>query len=152
MGRNAGDLALHACLAGGGDGLLIPEVEEPIEMLAYQIQERRKRGKLHDIILVAEGVGSVIEVEKKLKEKITTDVRSVVLGHIQRGGIPSGFDRVLATRMGAKAIEILESGEGGVMIGIESNHLITHPISFAWEGTRTYDVKKDYELALKLSK
>ena len=152
MGRHAGDLALHASLAGGGDGLVIPEVKEPIEMLAYQIKERRRQGKLHDIILIAEGAGSVFDFEKQLKEKITTDVRSIVLGHIQRGGIPSGFDRVLATRMGAKAVELLENGEGGVMVGIESNALVTHPISFAWEGTRKYDIKKDFELAMKLSK
>nr|WP_307775043.1 6-phosphofructokinase [uncultured Cetobacterium sp.] len=152
MGRHAGDLALHATLAGGGDGILIPEVDNPIEMLAYQIKERRRQGKLHDIVLVAEGVGSVLEIEKQLKEQVTTEVRSVVLAHVQRGGTPSGFDRVLATKMGAKAVEILEAGEGGVMIGIESNELVTHPISFAWEGTRKYDIKKDYELALKLCK
>ncbi|MGL4210408.1 MAG: 6-phosphofructokinase, partial [Cetobacterium somerae] len=92
MGRHAGDLALHATLAGGGDGVLIPEIEEPIEMLAYQIKERRRQGKLHDIVLVAEGVGSVFEIEKQLKEKVTTEVRSVVLAHVQRGGTPSGFD------------------------------------------------------------
>ncbi|MGL4787595.1 MAG: ATP-dependent 6-phosphofructokinase, partial [Cetobacterium sp.] len=82
MGRHAGDLALHATLAGGGDGVLIPEIEEPIEMLAYQIKERRRQGKLHDIVLVAEGVGSVFEIEKQLKEKVTTEVRSVVLAHV----------------------------------------------------------------------
>lgn len=152
MGRHAGDLALHAALAGGGDGVLIPEVNNPIEMLAYQIKDRRRRGKLHDIILVAEGVGSVFDIEKQLKERITTEVRSVVLAHVQRGGIPSGFDRVLATKMGAKAVEILETGEGGVMVGIESNKIITHPISFAWNGTRGYDIKKDYELTLTLCK
>ena len=65
-------------------------------MLAYQIKERRRQGKLHDIVLVAEGVGSVFENEKQLKEKVTTEVRSVVLAHVQRGGTPSGFDRVLA--------------------------------------------------------
>lgn len=152
MGRHAGDLALHACLAGGGDGILIPETENPLEMLAYQIKERRNQGKLHDIVLVAEGVGKVQDVEEYLKGKVSTEVRSVVLGHIQRGGTPSGFDRVLATKMGAKAVDLLLEGEGGVMVGIENNQLVTHPISFAWEGTRKYSIKTDYELALMLSK
>lgn len=152
MGRHAGDLALQACLAGGGDGLLIPEMDNPIELLAFQIKERRKQGKLHDIVLVAEGVGKVQDVEAALKEKITTEVRSVVLGHVQRGGTPSGFDRVLATRMGAKAIELLEAGEGGLMVGIENNKIITHPISYAWDGERNYDFRPDYELALLLAK
>lgn len=152
MGRHAGDLALQACLAGGGDGLLIPEVENPVELLALQIKERRKQGKLHDIVLVAEGVGKVQDIEKILKEKLTTEVRSVVLGHIQRGGTPSGFDRVLATRLAAKAIELLEAGEGGVMVGIENNKIITHPISYAWDGERNYNFKPDYDLALLLAR
>lgn len=152
MGRHAGDLALQACLAGGGDGVLIPEMDNPIELLALQIKERRKHGKLHDIVLVAEGVGKVQDIEKALKERITTEVRSVVLGHVQRGGTPSGFDRMLATRMGAKAIEILENDEGGVMVGLENNRLVTHPISYAWDGERNYSIKDDYELALILSK
>ena len=152
MGRHAGDLALQACIAGGGDGLLIPEMDNPIELLAFQIKERRKHGKLHDIVLVAEGVGKVQDIEEALKQKINTEVRSVVLGHVQRGGTPSGFDRVLATRMGAKAVDLLEAGEGGVMVGIENNRIITHPISFAWDGERSYDFRPDYELALLLAK
>lgn len=152
MGRSAGDLALHATMAGGGDGILIPETVEPIEMLAYQLKERRRQGKLHDIVLIAEGVGSVFEIEKQLKNTLTTEVRSIVLGHIQRGGTPSGFDRVLATKLGAKAVEILSEGKGGVMVGIEGNKIVTHPISHAWEGTKKHNIDEDYELALKLCK
>lgn len=102
--------------------------------------------------MVAEGVGKVQDIEAALKEKITTEVRSVVLGHVQRGGTPSGFDRMLATRMGAKAIEILENDEGGVMVGLENNRLVTHPISYAWDGERNYSINDDYELALTLAK
>ncbi len=152
MGRRAGDLALHACLAGGGDGIMIPEMDNPIEMLALQIQARRKSGKLHDIVLVAEGVGNVLEIEKQLKGKINTEIRSVVLGHVQRGGTPSGFDRVLATRMGARAVELLYEGESGVMVGIERNEIITHPLEFACSVERNSSFKKDYELAILLSR
>ncbi|MGL4402151.1 MAG: 6-phosphofructokinase [Fusobacteriaceae bacterium] len=152
MGRHAGDLALYSCLAGGGDGLLIPEMDNPIEMLALQIKDRRKTGKLHDIVLVAEGVGKVSDIEEELKHKVNSEVRSVVLGHVQRGGAPSGFDRILATKMAVKAVEILVAGDGGVMVGMEGNKIVTHPISYAWEGQRFTSISEDFEIARVLSK
>ena len=151
MGRRAGDLAVHACIAGGGDGIMIPELENPIEMLAFQIQERRRTGRLHDIVLVAEGVGHVLDIEKELKKRLSTEVRSVVLGHVQRGGSPTGRDRVLATRLANKAVEVLEAGEGGVMVGVENGKIITHEISYAWEGKRN-DILDLYHLADVLSR
>lgn len=152
MGRNAGDLALYSALAGGGDGLLIPEIENAIELLPLQIRERRRNGKLHDIVLVAEGVGKVSEIEEILKEKLSSEVRSVVLGYVQRGGTPSGFDRILATKMAVKAVQLLEEGVSGVMVGIESNKIITHPISYAWEGVRESNLADDYEMVRVLAK
>ena len=152
MGRHAGDLALYSCMAGGGDGLLIPEMDNPIEMLALQIKDRRKSGKLHDIVLVAEGVGKVSDIEEELKHKVNSEVRSVVLGHVQRGGAPSGFDRILATKMAVKAVEILVAGDGGVMVGMEGNKIVTHPISYAWEGQRFTSISEDFEIARVLSK
>ena len=152
MGRHAGDLALHACIAGGGDGIMIPEMDNPIEMLALQLKERRKNGKLHDIVLVAEGVGNVMTVEEELRGRINSEIRSVVLGHIQRGGTPSGFDRILATKMAAKAIEVLDKGEAGVMIGLEKNEMVTHSLDEASPAGKRESIKKDYELALLLSR
>ena len=152
MGRHAGDLALHACIAGGGDGIMIPEMDNPIEMLALQLKERRKNGKLHDIVLVAEGVGNVMTVEEELRGRINSEIRSVVLGHIQRGGTPSGFDRVLATKMAAKAIEVLDKGEAGVMVGLEKNEMVTHSLDEASPAGKRESIKKDYELALLLSR
>lgn len=152
MGRNAGDLALYSAIAGGGDGLLIPEVENSIEMLPLQIRERRRTGKLHDIVLVAEGVGHVTEIEKYLKEKLSSEVRSVVLGHVQRGGTPSGFDRVIATKMAVKAVQLLEDNQSGIMVGIHCNKVVTHPIAFAWEGKRDVSIEEDYEIARVLAK
>ena len=148
MGRRAGDLALHACIAGGGDGIMIPEMDNPIEMLALQLKERRKNGKLHDIVLVAEGVGNVLDIEEKLRGHINSEIRSVVLGHIQRGGTPSGRDRVLASRMAAKAVEVLNKGEGGVMVGIERNEMVTHTLEEACSVEKRKNIEKDYELAL----
>lgn len=152
MGRDSGELALYSCLAGGGDGLLIPEMENPIEMLALQIKGRRKAGKLHDIILVAEGIGNVHEIEAKLTSLIGSEVRSVVLGHIQRGGAPSGFDRVLATRMAVKSVDLLIQKRESVMVGIEGNKIVTHPISFAWEGKKNRTIYEDFEITNILSK
>ena len=152
MGRHAGDLALHACIAGGGDGIMITEMDNPIEMLALQLKERRKNGKLHDIVLVAEGVGNVMTIEEELRGRINSEIRSVVLGHIQRGGTPSGFDRVLATKMAAKAIEVLDKGEAGVMIGLEKNEMVTHSLDEASPAGKRESIKKDYELALLLSR
>lgn len=152
MGRHAGDLALYSCIAGGGDGLLIPEMNNPVEMLALQIKDRRKSGKLHDIVLVAEGVGKVADIENELKHKVNSEVRSVVLGHVQRGGAPSGFDRILATKMAVKAVEVLVAGDGGVMVGMEGNKIVTHPISYAWEGQRFTSISEDFEIARVLSK
>lgn len=152
MGRHAGDLALHACIAGGGDGIMIPEMDNPIEMLALQLKERRKNGKLHDIVLVAEGVGNVMTIEEELRGRINSEIRSVVLGHIQRGGTPSGFDRVLATKMAAKAIEVLDKGEAGVMVGLEKNEMVTHSLDEASSAGKRESIKKDYELALLLSR
>ena len=152
MGRHAGDLALHACIAGGGDGIMIPEMDNPIEMLALQLKERRKNGKLHDIVLVAEGVGNVMTIEEELRGRINSEIRSVVLGHIQRGGTPSGFDRILATKMAAKAIEVLDKGEAGVMVGLEKNEMVTHSLDEASSAGKRESIKKDYELALLLSR
>ena len=152
MGRNAGDLALYSALAGGGDGLLIPEIENSIELLPLQIKERRRNGKLHDIVLVAEGVGKVSDIEEFLKQKMSSEVRSVVLGYVQRGGIPSGFDRILATKMAVKAVQLLDEKMSGVMVGIENNKIITHPISYAWEGTRETSLEADYDIVRVLAK
>ena len=151
MGRHAGDLALYSCLAGGGDGLLIPEKGYSIDELANQINQRRAQGKLHDIIVVAEGVGSAFDIAKDLKDKVKSEMRVTVLGHIQRGGTPSALDRIIATKMGAYAVDLLLEGTGGVMVGIESNKLVTYPISHAWEAKKVIN-EKDYELALILGK
>ncbi len=150
MGRACGDLALYACMAGGGDGLLIPEVHFSVEELAEQLNTRRNQGKLHDIILVAEGVGSAFDIAKGLEGKVRSEMRVTVLGHVQRGGAPSAFDRILATKLAAYAVDLLSEGESGKMVGLEKNALVNHPISYAWENKK-HPVPKDYELAQTLA-
>jgi len=153
MGRDAGDLALYASLAAGGDGFFIPESNATVEDIAEIIRERRKMGKLHDIILVSEGVGSTFEIGKKLKELVETELRITILGHVQRGGAPSAFDRVLATKMGAKAVKELMAGASGMMICSESNQITTKFIDHAWNGIEDQTQKrKDTELAYILTR
>ena len=108
MGRNCGDLALYSAIAGGASGVLIPEVEFSIDDMAEVIKFRRGEGKLYDIIIVAEGVGNVVEIQNELSKKVNTSIRVTILGHVQRGGSPTAFDRILATRMGVKAVELLD--------------------------------------------
>lgn len=128
MGRDAGDLALWAGVAGGAETIIIPE--EPVEMAA--IIERLKsgtgRGKKHSIIVVAEGVMSAVELATILKEKADIDTRVSVLGHIQRGGSPSARDRVIASQYGARAVEVLKKGKGGIAIGMQNHQVVEYDI------------------------
>lgn len=124
MGRDAGDIALWAGLAGGAESILIPEEPYDMEDIANRIENGLKRGKKHSIIIVAEGVASGAEFAENLTEKTGLETRVSVLGHIQRGGTPTGFDRVLASRLGAKAVELLMAGEGGRAVGIEAGKVV----------------------------
>lgn len=151
MGRSAGYLALYTCMASGGDGVLIPERGYNIEEIASFINERKLDGKLHSIIVVAEGVGNAIDIAKELESKVSTEIRVTTLGHIQRGGTPSALDRINSTKMGAHAVEKLINGESGIMIGIESNKIVTYPISHAWEYKKDID-EDDYRITMTLAK
>ena len=132
MGRNCGDLALYAAIAGGASGVMIPEVKASTDDIAKVIRERRAEGKLYDIIVVAEGAGDILDIEKELAKKIDTDIRVTILGHVQRGGAPTANDRILATKLGVKAVELLIAGEAGLMVGMESGKVSTHKLSYDW--------------------
>lgn len=123
MGRNAGDLALWAGVAGGAETILIPEAPSDIKGVAERIETGMSRGKKHSIIIVAEGVMSASECGEELRKYINVDTRESVLGHMQRGGKPTGNDRVLASRLGAYAVELLLAGVSGHAVGIENNSL-----------------------------
>nr|WP_315048821.1 6-phosphofructokinase [uncultured Leptotrichia sp.] len=150
MGRNCGDLALYAAIAGGASGVMIPEVKASTDDIAKVIRERRAEGKLYDIIVVAEGVGNILDIEKELAQKIDTDIRVTILGHVQRGGAPTANDRILATKLGVKAVELLVAGEAGLMIGMESGKVTTHKLSYAWENY-SKSSEEDYKIATMLS-
>jgi 6-phosphofructokinase 1 len=150
MGRNAGDIALWAGLAGGAETILIPEENYNMEEIASRLQSGHERGKKHSIIVVAEGVCSATEFAKQLKEATNIDTRISVLGHIQRGGSPSAFDRVLASRLGAKAVELLIEGKGGRAVGIESNQLVDYDIIEILARKHSIDLKL-FNLSKELS-
>jgi 6-phosphofructokinase 1 len=128
MGRDAGDIAIWTGLAGGAESIMIPESKHEIESVIERVEQGHARGKKHSIIVVAEGVGSASDIAKLLKEKANIETRVTVLGHIQRGGSPTAFDRVLASRLGAEAVDLLLKGEAGRMVGIQNNQIISHKI------------------------
>jgi len=150
MGRDAGDIALWAGLAGGAETILCPEYDYDMEELVAKLHRGHERGKKHSIIIVAEGVGSGVDIAKEIQEKAGFETRVTVLGHVQRGGSPSARDRVLASRLGARAVELLMEGQGGKAVGIEKNKLVDYDIMEALAKKHTID-KKMYDLSAELS-
>jgi 6-phosphofructokinase 1 len=150
MGRDAGDIALWAGLAGGAETILIPEEQYDMNEIASRLKSGHERGKKHSIIVVAEGVCSATEFAAQLKEATNHDTRISVLGHIQRGGSPTAFDRVLASRLGARAVELLLEGKGGRAVGIEQNKLVDHDIIEILSRKHTMDTNL-FKLSKELS-
>jgi 6-phosphofructokinase 1 len=145
MGRNSGYLALVSGLAGGAELVLIPEIETSMDDVADVIVDAYVRGKAHCIIIVAEGwkpgTRAVADYLVERKDELGFEVRLTVLGHIQRGGKPSAFDRVLATRMGAAAARTLLSGQHGVMVGWVENHCAVTPLEEAVAFQKAVDLE-----------
>lgn len=133
MGRDAGDIALWAGLAGGAETILVPEENFSMDDICDRLKKGSERGKKHSIIVVAEGVGNGVEISQKIKELTNYDTRVSVLGHMQRGGSPTASDRVLASRLGARAVELLIEGRGGRAVGIVKNELVDYDIIEALE-------------------
>jgi 6-phosphofructokinase 1 len=117
MGRNSGYLALEGAIATGAELAIIPECSVDIDKIIEQIKKRKKDGKKNCIILLAEGAIRAVDLEKKLEGKIPYDVRITILGHIQRGGSPTAYDRILATRLGRMAVEQHLIGNKNILIG-----------------------------------
>lgn len=124
MGRDAGDLALYAGLAGGAETIIIPEKKDEFESVVHKLRRGHERGKKHSIIVLAEGVGDGFKYGRKIQETTAFETRVTVLGHIQRGGSPTGSDRVLASRLGAKAVDLLLNDTGNKIVGLYQNEVI----------------------------
>jgi phosphofructokinase-like protein len=169
MGRHAGWIATEAGIAGGADVILIPEIPVDIEEVCLLIQKRHSRGKTFSIIVVAEGAkfkeGQMVIQEEKIDEfghvrlggigqsladmvekKTGYETRVAVLGHIQRGGTPTAFDRVLGTRFGVKAMELVLKGEFGKMVSLQGNKIVAVPLEMAVSELKTVDMEL-YDIA-----
>jgi ATP-dependent phosphofructokinase / diphosphate-dependent phosphofructokinase len=163
MGRTAGWIALYAGVAGGGDIILIPEIPYNIESIIRKVKDRNRMGKKFSIIVVAEGAkpkgGKVVIQQivknspeqvrlggisfvlgKQIEDATKIETRQVILGHLQRGGTPTPTDRVLATRLGTKAVELIEAKQYGYMAAVKGNDIIAVPIEEAAKGPRNVPV------------
>ncbi|HRS22358.1 MAG TPA: 6-phosphofructokinase [Clostridia bacterium] len=149
MGRNSGDIALYAGLAGGAEGIIVPEMGFELDDICRLLIERRNKGKLHSIIILAEGVGDAKQLEQQIMECVDIEVRSTILGYTQRGGSTTAFDRILASRLGARAVELLAEGKSSRVVGIRDNKLIDMEIGEALSMKKDFP-RELYELAIKL--
>jgi 6-phosphofructokinase 1 len=142
MGRHSGYLAMMSGIAGGAEAILVPETPTDLEALARDLVEMRARGKTSSIVVVAEGdeAGSAVDIARKIAQITGLDeYRVAIVGHLQRGGRPTAFDRILASRLGVRAVEALLEGQTDKMVGVRGNDLILCPISHAWERRTTFD-------------
>jgi 6-phosphofructokinase 1 len=133
MGRNCGYLALVAGIAGGAEAIAIPEVETDPESIADAIRTAYERGKPHAIIVVAEGArynaAGLADYFQIHHDRLGFDLRVTTLGHVQRGGTPGAFDRLLATRLGAGAVDYLARGERGILVGMIQSSVVATPLA-----------------------
>jgi 6-phosphofructokinase 1 len=172
MGREAGFIALHAGVAGTADVILIPEIEWDIEKVCDKIMARDASGKRFSIVVVAEGskprgghesiIGASLPGQDRrlggIAERLGYDIqritgketRSMVLGHLQRGGSPTGYDRLLATRFGAAAVQAVAEKKWGHMVALQSPHLVTVPIEEVLKETKRVDPKHDIVQAARM--
>ncbi|WP_028526512.1 6-phosphofructokinase [Runella limosa] len=131
MGRDSGYIAIQCGIAGGAEIVMVPEVLTPISEVVETLKQGWNRSKSSSIIVVAEGdeEGNAAEVADKIKARLEVDmdIRVTTLGHIQRGGIPTAYDRILASRLGLGAVEGLMNGEKNMMVGIINNELVYTP-------------------------
>ncbi|MFO7153631.1 MAG: 6-phosphofructokinase [Caldicoprobacter oshimai] len=150
MGRNAGDIALYAGLAGGAEDIIVPEIPFNVDNVCRILIEGKNRGKVSYILIVAEGTKNSFQLAKEIEEKTGLEVRVTVLGHIQRGGSPTAADRILASRMGAYAVKLLLSGKSNRVVAIRGSQIVDYDIDEALSMKKEFDHEM-YELAKILS-
>jgi 6-phosphofructokinase 1 len=146
MGRYAGWIALEAGIAGGGDVILIPEIPFSVDKILTAIRERKFRGRHFTLIVIAEGAraeGGEMVVSKVIKDSlephVETEVRTTVLGHLQRGGSPTAYDRILGTRFGVHAARCAAAGKRNVMVALKGTEVLDVPLAEAVRELRRVD-------------
>ncbi|SCG83832.1 6-phosphofructokinase [Proteiniborus sp. DW1] len=150
MGRHSGNIALNAGLAGGAESIIVPEEGFDIEDVCKRLIQGKNRGKLHSIILLAEGVGNAYELGDEIQKYTGIDTRVTILGHLQRGGSPTAFDRIIASKMGARAVQLLIEGKTSRVLGIKGNQIFDMDIDDALSVKRDFD-SETYNLTKILS-
>ena len=151
MGRYCGDLTLWAGIAGGCEFLFVPDVGFDEEALLERLENGEKRGKKHAIIVVTEHLTDVMKLAERVEKATGRETRATVLGHIQRGGAPMAFDRILSSRMGDFAVELLRKGESARCVGIHHGNMVHHDIIECLEEMKRPFRQDLYDLSLKLS-
>jgi 6-phosphofructokinase 1 len=155
MGRDCGYLALMAAIAGGAEAVVIPEVETDPEALAAELRQAYARGKAHALVVVAEGArrdaAGLAAYFAEHRQRLGFDLRVATLGHVQRGGAPGAFDRLLATRLAAGAVERLARGEHGVLVGLRRGEVAATPLAEVIAAPKPLDLSL-LELARVLAK
>lgn len=150
MGRNAGYIAVNAGVASGAIYTLVPEIPYSLDDVCNKILEARKRGKMHFVVVVSEGCEDSIEIAKTIQEKTGIDTRATIFGHVQRGGSPTVTDRVVATKMGVHAVELLSQGIGNRVVAMKDNKIVDYDIQEALAMKKTFDDEL-YDIANTLS-
>ncbi len=143
MGRDCGYLALMSGIAGGAEATVIPEVQVTPEQVANELRAAYERGKAHAIVVVAEGAKhgaeEMLHYFKENQAALGFEVRATTLGHVQRGGAPGAFDRLLATRLGTAAVKCLETDQHGVLVGLNKGEITTTPLDVVVTGKKQLD-------------
>ena len=151
MGRRCGDIALQTGIATGATAILVPEIPYNIERDVIQrIVNTQKTGKKHFIIVVAEGVGKVAELANYIENRLGIETRATILGHVQRGGSPTLRDRVVASEMGFRAVELLEKNLGNRVVAMKDGKIIDLDINEALDMQRVFD-EDLYKIAMTIS-
>ncbi len=146
MGRGCGDLALETAIAVGATAVCVPEIPFDFDKdVLGRIQQAKANGRTHFIIVVAEGVGGVVEMAKKIEEVTGIETRGTILGHVQRGGSPSARDRILSSRMGYYAVNILLEGKSNRVVATKQNDIVDYDIEEALSMKKSIDMKM-YEM------
>jgi 6-phosphofructokinase 1 len=151
MGRRCGDIALLTGIAVGATAILVPEIPYDLERdVIKRMQFTQMTGKKHFIIIVAEGVGGVEQLAKEIEAKTGIESRATVLGHVQRGGSPTLRDRVVASEMGYRAVELLLNGKSNRVVAMKSGGIVDYDITDALNMKKSFN-KELYDIALKIS-
>jgi 6-phosphofructokinase 1 len=162
MGRHAGWIAAYSGIAGGADAILVPEKDFDMDEVCEHLRARHSRGRFFSIVVVAEGAkpiegtealqtgetdafgharlgGIGVMLEREIEERTGYETRATVLGHVQRGGTPTAFDRVLATRFGIAAVDAVNDGDYGKMVALQGNDIVRVPLADAVGTLKTLD-------------